>query len=44
MLGEHPAVAAAVTAVEVTSEGTFPEKLVELMLLNALFEDSAVEF
>ena len=44
LLGEHAAVAATMTAVEVATKGALPEKLVQLMVVDAVHEHGVVEF
>lgn len=32
------------STIEIAAQGAFPEKLVKLVFLNALFQDSTIEF
>jgi len=43
-LRKHTAVGAAMSAVEIAAQGAFPKQLVKFMLVNALFQNSTIDF
>jgi hypothetical protein len=41
---KHTTVGAAMAAIQVTTKGTFPKQLVQLVLIDALLQHSTIEF